>query len=218
VYIYEAADRLGGHTNTVPFKHGKFQTQVDTGFIVLNTATYRKDSSLECTLRVGCSCKTANFINLLEHLEVPTTPTEMTFSVSRDAGALEWAGKNLATIFAQKRSIASKRMWTMLFDIVRFNHYALDLIREDEIEIDVDETVGLNDLSKDQETIGQYLQREGYSEAFKDDYLIPMTAAVWSTSPDKCALDFPAMTLVRFLSVCPVVRYACSDDRCANCD
>jgi predicted NAD/FAD-binding protein len=125
----------------------------------------------------------------------------MTFSVSRDAGALEWAGKNLATIFAQKRNIASKRMWTMLFDIVRFNHYALDLIREEEDEIDLDETAGLNDLSKDQETIGQYLQRGGYSEAFKDDYLIPMIAAVWSTSPDKCALEFPAMTLVRFLSV-----------------
>jgi predicted NAD/FAD-binding protein len=41
VYLYEAADRLGGHTNTVDFKHGKYKTKVDTGFIVLNTATYR---------------------------------------------------------------------------------------------------------------------------------------------------------------------------------
>ncbi len=41
VYLYEAADRLGGHTNTVGFKHGKYKTAVDTGFIVLNTATYR---------------------------------------------------------------------------------------------------------------------------------------------------------------------------------
>jgi predicted NAD/FAD-binding protein len=42
VYIYEAADRWGGHTNTVEFKNGKFKTLVDTGFIVLNTATCRK--------------------------------------------------------------------------------------------------------------------------------------------------------------------------------
>jgi len=42
VYIYEAADRLGGHTNTVEFKNGKSKTWVDTGFIVLNTATYRQ--------------------------------------------------------------------------------------------------------------------------------------------------------------------------------
>jgi cation diffusion facilitator CzcD-associated flavoprotein CzcO len=41
VYMYEAADRLGGHTNTVEYKHGKHRTLVDTGFIVLNTATYR---------------------------------------------------------------------------------------------------------------------------------------------------------------------------------
>jgi predicted NAD/FAD-binding protein len=41
VYLYEAADRLGGHTNTVEFKHGKSKTLVDTGFIVLNSATYR---------------------------------------------------------------------------------------------------------------------------------------------------------------------------------
>lgn len=42
VYIYEAADRLGGHTNTVNYPHNGKTTPVDTGFIVLNTATYRK--------------------------------------------------------------------------------------------------------------------------------------------------------------------------------
>lgn len=41
VYMYEAADRLGGHTNTVEWRNGKHKTLVDTGFIVLNTATYR---------------------------------------------------------------------------------------------------------------------------------------------------------------------------------
>ena len=41
VHLYEAADRLGGHTNTVSFKHNGNETKVDTGFIVLNTATYR---------------------------------------------------------------------------------------------------------------------------------------------------------------------------------
>jgi len=42
VYIYEAADRLGGHTNTVEYKHGKHKFMVDTGFVVLNSATYRE--------------------------------------------------------------------------------------------------------------------------------------------------------------------------------
>lgn len=49
VHIYEAADRLGGHTNTVQWKVGKYSTAVDTGFIVLNTATYRKSLLTHCT-------------------------------------------------------------------------------------------------------------------------------------------------------------------------
>lgn len=46
VYLYEAAERLGGHTNTVEYKKGKFKTMVDTGFIVMNTATYRAYTQL----------------------------------------------------------------------------------------------------------------------------------------------------------------------------
>jgi predicted NAD/FAD-binding protein len=42
VHLYEAADRLGGHTNTVEFRHGDRTVNVDTGFIVMNTATYRQ--------------------------------------------------------------------------------------------------------------------------------------------------------------------------------
>jgi predicted NAD/FAD-binding protein len=42
VYLYEAAERLGGHTNTVQLRSGKYTTAVDTGFMVLNTATYRR--------------------------------------------------------------------------------------------------------------------------------------------------------------------------------
>jgi predicted NAD/FAD-binding protein len=70
----------------------------------------------------------------------------------------------------------------MLFDIMRFNACAVRALAESD------------DLS-----IGEYLQREGYSSRFRDDYLIPMTAAVWSTPPDVCAIDFPAKTLIRFM-------------------
>ena len=43
VHLFEADNRLGGHTNTVMFEHEGKQTNVDTGFFVLNTATYRGD-------------------------------------------------------------------------------------------------------------------------------------------------------------------------------
>lgn len=49
------------------------------------------------------------------------------------------------------------------------------------------------------ETIGEYLEREGYSDTFKDDYLIPLAAALLTTNPDKRILDIPAANLVRFM-------------------
>ena len=99
-------------------------------------------------------------------------------------------------------------MWQMIFDIIRFNQFALDLLSE-EVESEVD-PIGANGMAANenveafrraprQTTIGQYLDQENYSEAFKNDYLIPMTASVWSTSPDKASLEFPAITLVRFM-------------------
>ena len=88
----------------------------------------------------------------------------------------------------------------MLFDIIRFNQFALDLLinEEDEPEHRYVGSALTNHVDKE-ETIGAYLDREGYSEAFRDDYLIPMAAALWSTSPGKRSLEFPAATLVRFL-------------------
>ncbi|EJT70400.1 amine oxidase [Gaeumannomyces tritici R3-111a-1] len=195
VYLYEAAARLGGHTNTVSFKNGKYTTQVDTGFIVMNSETY------------------PNFLAFLNKVGVATAPTLMTFGLSRDHGLFEWAGSSLATVFCQPKNLFSWRMWRMIFDVVRFNQFALDLLRE----ANAAATAKPNGSAKGktngrptsseflvgtfgpEETIGQYLEREGYSDAFRDDYLIPMTAAVWSTGPDKCALEFPAVTLVRFL-------------------
>ncbi|TAQ90057.1 hypothetical protein B7494_g1595 [Chlorociboria aeruginascens] len=182
VYLYESADRLGGHTNTVEYRHGKYKTAVDTGFIVLNSATY------------------PNFIAFLKAINIPTVPTDMTFGISRDQGLFEWSGTSLSAVFCQRRNIFSPRVWRMIFDIIRFNQFALDLLKDVEKSKDMVNGNGNSDhYPEGPETLGQYLEREGYSEAFRDDYLIPMTAAVWSMSPDKCSLEFPAATLVRFM-------------------
>lgn len=53
VYVYEASDRFGGHTNTVDFKKGKFSTKVDAGFHVLNAATYRESLSPSTVMRLS---------------------------------------------------------------------------------------------------------------------------------------------------------------------
>ncbi|KAK4552820.1 hypothetical protein LTR86_010154 [Recurvomyces mirabilis] len=177
VHIFEKSSRLGGHTNTQIWTSGDREVPVDTGFIVMNTATY------------------PNFIRFLQEVGVDPVETEMTFGVSRDHGQFEWSGEARG-IFAQRRNLFRLRHWRMIFDIVRFNQFALDLIADEE-------EGGLRRLGSpvkgrrhDAEmTIGAYLEKEGYSRAFRDDYLIPMTAAVWSTSPDKASLEFPAATL-----------------------
>ena len=167
VHIFEKQPRLGGHTNTQTWKKDKQSVPVDTGFIVMNTATY------------------PNFIRFLKEVEVDILPTEMTFGVSRDHGKFEWSGEARG-IFAQRRNLFSLRHWRMIFDIIRFNQSALDLLADDS-------------GSAVNVSIGEYLDKEGYSQGFRDDYLIPMTAAVWSTSPDKASLEFPAQILVRFM-------------------
>ena len=150
----------------------------------------------------------ANLIAFLKDIGISPVPTDMTFGVSRDQGLFEWAGTSISTIFAQKSNIFEPRMWRMIFDIIRFNQFALDLLsNEEESEEDPSRANGpvANGSVKDpqntpkQLSIGEYLDQENYSEAFRNDYLIPMTASVWSTSPDKASLEFPAITLIRFM-------------------
>ncbi|KAI0485456.1 amine oxidase [Xylaria cf. heliscus] len=174
VYLYEAADRLGGHANTVEWKKGKFRTLVDTGFTVINTAGY------------------PNFINFLRKVKVPTVPTQMTFGFSRDKGRFEWASDSLDTIFCQRTNLLSPSIWRLIFDIIRFNQFALDLLRDEEPGSN-----GSASSPSSSETIGHYLDRQGYSETFRDNYLIPITATMWCMSPNTCALQFPIATLVR---------------------
>ncbi|TKA77254.1 hypothetical protein B0A55_06142 [Friedmanniomyces simplex] len=181
VHVFEKSPRLGGHTNTQMWRHGDEEVPVDTGFIVMNTATY------------------PNFIRFLKEVGVDTVDTEMTFGVTRDHGKFEWSGEAQG-IFAQRRNLFRLRHWRMIFDILRFNQFALDLIAdEDEGGITRLGSPAKRRKYAGEMSVGEYLDREGYSRAFRDDYLIPMTAAVWSTSPDKASLEFPAATLVRFM-------------------
>lgn len=120
---------------------------------------------------------------LFEHLGVETERTTMSFSVSLDEGRFEWCGDGLRSLFAQKRNLASPRFLMMLGNIVRFNTRA----RRD---LETGALCGL--------TFGDYMAKGGYSASLRDDYLVPMTAAIWST-PAARMLDFPAESLIRFL-------------------
>jgi len=95
----------------------------------------------------------------------------MTFGLSRDYGTSEWAGTSLSSIFAQRRNIFEPGMWRMIFDIVRFNDFAPDMLQEG-FESENDPAAGKSDKdskSSAQKSIGDYLDREGYSQGFRDD-------------------------------------------------
>lgn len=164
VTLFEANDYIGGHTNTVDVQLEGLSHPVDTGFLVFNDKTY------------------PNLIALLAELGVPTHTSDMSFGVSMDGGRLEWAGSNLATVFAQKRNLVSPRFLSMLRDILRFNAAAeANLVR----------------VVADGSTLGELLDAEGYGLPFRNNYLLPMAAAIWSSSPADI-LRFPAATFLRF--------------------
>lgn len=103
-----------------------------------------------------------NFLNMYPDLAERILPTEMTFAVSRDMGAFEWAGNNLATVFCQPSRLLDPNMWRLIYDVLRFNASAQKLLLELE-------RTGVQD---EEISIGDYLEQHGYSDSFRDNYLI----------------------------------------------
>jgi len=124
-----------------------------------------------------------NFIALMDDLGVPSKATEMSFAVSDRRDGLEYAGSGLATLFAQRRRLFSPRFWGMLWDILRFNRQA-----QKHLDLGV---VGPD------ETLGDYLERFNYGEAFRTQYLVPMGSAIWSADTP-AMLEFPLQFFIRF--------------------
>ncbi len=121
-----------------------------------------------------------NFIKLMDTLGVEYQPTEMSFSVRNDKLDLEYNGNTVNTLFAQRRNLLRPSFWSMVFDIIRFNK---------EVRIAANESGSL--------TIGAFLDRNNYSELFKENYLLPMISAIWSMGLESC-MDFPLQFFVRF--------------------
>jgi predicted NAD/FAD-binding protein len=164
VTLFEASDYLGGHTHTVDVTLEGITAPVDTGFLVFNDRTYPL------------------LIALLAELGVPATESEMSFSVRIDEAGLEWAGTDLASLFAQPGNALRPAFWRMLVDILRFNRRTTALLEADAIP----------DLP-----LGRFLDAGGYSRGFRDWYLLPMAAAIWS-APRRAILDFPLYSFIHF--------------------
>ncbi len=113
VTVFEADDRIGGHTNTVGVEHGGRTYAVDTGFIVFNERTY------------------PNFIELLDALGVASQDSDMSFSVRDEKTGFEYNGSNLNKLFAQRSNLFRPSFYRMISDILRFNREAPRLLEPD---------------------------------------------------------------------------------------
>lgn len=180
--IFEGGNHIGGHSNTVDLTletpQGKTSYGVDTGFLVFNRKTYPR------------------LVRLFEEIQVPIAPSEMSFSVSIDAGEktgrskkIEWAGNDLNSFFGQRSNLFSLSFWRMAYDILRFNRLATRLAEE--------QITAKLEFSEPDERIKDFLDRNRFSTSFRENYFLPMIGAIWSCSVEQM-LEFPIQTMVRF--------------------
>ncbi|MEJ5209789.1 FAD-dependent oxidoreductase [Denitratimonas sp. CY0512] len=164
VTLFEADDRLGGHTHTHDIELSGRRHAVDTGFIVHNRPHYPLLS------------------RMFDELGVATAPTTMSFSVHSAASGLEYNATSLDALFCQRRNLVSPRFLGMVRDIFRFYRIAPRLLEGD----------------GPGPTLGEYLERHRFGAVFRDEHLVPMASALWS-SPSWQVLEFPARYLVQFM-------------------
>ena len=120
---------------------------------------------------------------LFRSLGVATQPTTMSFSVHNARTGLEYNATTLDTLFCQRRNLVSPRFLGMVRDLFRFYRQAPSLL----------------DGDGPGPGIGDWLDENGYGEAFRDDHLVPMASALWSSPPEQI-LAFPARYLVQFMA------------------
>lgn len=131
-----------------------------------------------------------NLMGLFDALGVETRETDMSFACA--GGGVEWSSSFPRGVFAQKRNLFRPDFLGMLADIGRFNSQArADLVRGD-----------FGDL-----TLGAWLKLRRFGGGFRDRYLLPMGAAIWSTTEGRIG-DFPAESFLRFLSNHDLLQFA----------
>ena len=130
-----------------------------------------------------------NLVGLFNHLKVPTKGSEMTFAVSLRDKALEYEG-TLRGLIAQPSNLFKPRYWSMLNGLRKFYAHAYDYAQN----------------SPQDETLGAFIDRCGFSKAFIEDHLLPMGAAIWSC-PAETMLNFPARSFIQFMQNHKLMNY-----------
>lgn len=123
-----------------------------------------------------------NFIQMMNDIGVQGLPTQMSFSVRNDDNGLEYNGHTATSLFAQKRNWVNPKFYRFIFEIIRFNGLAKDDAEK---------------AHQSLQTLGDFLNQHQFSDYFCENYILPMGAAIWSSSlADMRA--FPLSFFLRF--------------------
>jgi len=117
---------------------------------------------------------------LFETLGIERIKSDMSFGASIDDGKLEWSAQSLFSVFGQKSNFFNPKFYSMLLDMRKFFKCAPQVLERKNII-----------------TLGEYLDELKMGKAFREWFLLPMGAAIWSC-PTSTMLEFPAQTFVRF--------------------
>ncbi|XQW83379.1 NAD(P)/FAD-dependent oxidoreductase [Thalassotalea piscium] len=109
-----------------------------------------------------------NFLALLAEIGIGKQATEMSFSVHNCQTGLEYNGHNLNTLFAQRRNLFRPKFWTLVKEILRFNKLCKTIFEQQNFQSGM--------------TLGDFLNKQGFSPFFAEHYILPMGAAIWSSS------------------------------------
>ncbi|GJF13178.1 hypothetical protein NGTWS1803_24200 [Mycolicibacterium cyprinidarum] len=168
VTLFEADNRVGGHAHTHYLDRG------DGNIVGLDSAFLVHNDRTYPTL-----CR------LFDELGVATQATDMSMSVRDDASGLEYAGaRGLGGLFPTLASVARPQYLMMLAEVRRFHRAANRLLSNSGGEV--------------QETLGDFLDRHGFSHYFVKHFMTPLVASVWSCPPGD-AMRYPARYLFVFL-------------------
>ncbi|MCB0421384.1 MAG: FAD-dependent oxidoreductase [Bdellovibrionales bacterium] len=126
-----------------------------------------------------------NFIKFLQQLGVSSSKTEMGFSVSSPSFEMGYGGSFLDFVIAQKWHLLNPSRYKLIYEILRFNDLCLKLEAEGKIPYDLD--------------IDSFLKKNGFSQKFRNHYLLPMISAIWSSSYNESA-GFSLYFFIKFFS------------------
>ena len=109
-----------------------------------------------------------NFLALLSEIGIDKQETEMSFSVHNSKTGLEYNGHNLNSLFAQRRNVFRPKFWMLIKDILRFNKLCKETYQQNTYQAEL--------------TLGEFLSIHRFSAFFAEHYILPMGAAIWSSS------------------------------------